>query len=1045
MRDAGQHLDFVGRVPELRHVRRTIDQLRDGEGSVTVVVGHAGSGKTRFVREAIVACDGPTSFVRCWDDSRPLWPWSKLLVGIGIGIGIGIGDESDPDEGQDAGLDRGSGALSSGFASAGGDRLATFERIAEALINAGPRVVVIDDLHLADTASVLLVRFLARLYPVPPIALIVTTVPPDQLIGESARLMQALIDDAGVCALGRLSDDEATTLISSSGGRSLPAAEVAAIARLTTGSPLAIERALHDVSAPHLAITAATEAAAFGFDDRDKHTLGVAAVFGSYVSRPFLESHGECSSTDVRRAIEAGLRTGLLITDENSAITFGDDVVRAALQLWLTAPDRQSVRISAVEMLVEIGGASLIPASEHAIEAATHDSALASRAIDLLFQSARYERSVGALEEALALAERSVGLAGSLGIRLSPGQQVAHASSALACGRLDLARHLFLDAFAAAEAIGDDDEMANAALGLGGAWLCENRADDEAHTVLAAQRKALDRLSRDDPRLPRLQLRLVAERAYHQQQFDELDDLVGDARLSGDPDRLLEALSLCIHAKLGPQFVDERIELANEMVAIAASAQEELPLLFGQCWLAVSLLLAGDERAPRALRLLERRCATLRCASVQFIADSIAVGELISSGAFKTAEEAANDSFAFGQSVGDPDAWNYYAAHIATIRWLQGRHGELAAFVSDAASSPDLQPHERALAHTAGLFALRNGNRAAGERAVALHRQRPGLDNYQASSWLTAMQALSLLAYELGDQQLGLDIAQQLQPYCGMPVSISLGVMTLGSVDFPHGVALLASGDAAEAVEALGAAARHSAGWGQRPSEAIATAYQAIALHAAGMCEPAQRTMRSAIAIASGFDMSVRTAEWLQMLTAWAAADAVTALVRSSHVRFVRRNESQWSCTFNGVVLTLPDRVGTRHLATLCASPGLEIASTRLAYLAETNEGEQLVIDSHGVAAIRARIDELRSLLDADDEPRSPVEDELDELNEHLLSAAGLGHRWRSFGVAHERARTSVRKAILRTIIDIDRIDPSLAAHLRDTIRTGTSCSYRPG
>lgn len=80
-----------------------------------------------------------------------------------------------------------------------------------------------------------------------------------------------------------------------------------------------------------------------------------------------------------------------------------------------------------------------------------------------------------------------------------------------------------------------------------------------------------------------------------------------------------------------------------------------------------------------------------------------------------------------------------------------------------------------------------------------------------------------------------------------------------------------------------------------------------------------------------------------------------------------------------------------------------------------------------------------------DDERRSRVEDELDELNEHLLAAAGLGNRWRSFGVAHERARTSVRKAILRSVVDIDRIDSSLATHLREAIRTGTNCSYQPG
>ena len=80
---------------------------------------------------------------------------------------------------------------------------------------------------------------------------------------------------------------------------------------------------------------------------------------------------------------------------------------------------------------------------------------------------------------------------------------------------------------------------------------------------------------------------------------------------------------------------------------------------------------------------------------------------------------------------------------------------------------------------------------------------------------------------------------------------------------------------------------------------------------------------------------------------------------------------------------------------------------------------------------------------DLDDEvgDRESTENELEAVNAQLLEALGLGDA-RRFNDASERARTSVRKAITRSIAKIAASDPAMAAHLEQHVQTGYVCRY---
>ena len=61
-----------------------------------------------------------------------------------------------------------------------------------------------------------------------------------------------------------------------------------------------------------------------------------------------------------------------------------------------------------------------------------------------------------------------------------------------------------------------------------------------------------------------------------------------------------------------------------------------------------------------------------------------------------------------------------------------------------------------------------------------------------------------------------------------------------------------------------------------------------------------------------------------------------------------------------------------------------------------------------------------------------------------LKRAIGLGGRHRTVGGTAERARTSVTRSLRYALGRFAEHHPSLAAHLEQSVHTGTYCSYKP-
>jgi hypothetical protein len=160
--------------------------------------------------------------------------------------------------------------------------------------------------------------------------------------------------------------------------------------------------------------------------------------------------------------------------------------------------------------------------------------------------------------------------------------------------------------------------------------------------------------------------------------------------------------------------------------------------------------------------------------------------------------------------------------------------------------------------------------------------------------------------------------------------------------------------------------------------------------------------------------------------------------------------------TLDDTTIRLPDAKGLRDLQTLLRHPGVDIPAVVLLdsdgtvdVRASQQLGSDAVLDDRARAEYRRRLstldDAIAHALDRrDDNKAQRLDAERDALLAELQAATGLGGRPRRLGDNSERARKAVTARIRDALRRIADHDPHLAAHLRDSIVTGTSCRYLP-
>jgi len=1003
-----------------------------GDARVAVITGQQGIGKTRLAEELATRARARgflVGFGRCWSGgaSPPLWPWQAILREL-----------ESPDR-----------LLAAGRGDTPQHRFARFIAVLDhfrALAKRGPLLIVLDDAHVADAASLALARLLVREGRGLPLLLVLTRREDGERGGSEAREVLAELErDAVWIALHGLGPPAIEAYLGAAGVRALTPEALHAVASITRGVPLHL-RTVANRSSIDGDVIGGLERAIRNVLARLPgpvcRLVAIAAVLGDDAVVEEVAAVSGAPAADVAEALAQARVHGLVGGESPGPVRFVHDLVRDTAAAVLPLRARLEVHAAAAATLVGSDPARMVRRAHHALAAAARSRADAQAALDIALETARALRAADDLRAAAALLRRAVDVHGAGGMGDLPASVLAElADATLACGRLAESRPLFQRAAAQAEAEGDVRTLARAALGLGGFWLREHRLTEEAARVRSLQQRALAGLAPDAAVLrARLAVRLAAEEAYAGGPIEPVFAALEAVRATGDSRALAEALSLCHHAALRPDYTRRRLALVEEMIAAAVAAGDTSLTLVGLCWRAADLLLAGDRRAPTALEELRMRAEALDCRSVLFIVRAIDVMLAIRAGRFVDAEVEAERCHALGQDVGDADALAYHAGHLVNIRLFQGREAELADLAASIAASPTLiSPRERSFALASALFALRAG-RPEAARAALRDLRRDGLASVPlSSSWLASMLAVVELAADLDDAVVARAAHDALLPFADQPIMASLAVVCFGSARRLLGVAAVTAGEMDLAVEHLALAVRNNEAAGHRPAAIQARAELGLAKirrAAEGDAGAGRALVVEAIADAEAHGMAGLAARWR------AALDAPPApLGRGGDVATLAPGPpGYWRVAVGGDVATVVDRIGLHYLARLVASPDEPIEA--LALIADHGPpaaGRHVILDRAAIASLRARIGELR-------EERSPTvaeELELEELTEELGRALGLGGRFRSFADAHERARTAVRKAIKRAIDHVAAVNPAVGRHLAARVSTGATCVYR--
>jgi len=354
----------------------------------------------------------------------------------------------------------------------------------------------------------------------------------------------------------------------------------------------------------------------------------------------------------------------------------------------------------------------------------------------------------------------------------------------------------------------------------------------------------------------------------------------------------------------------------------------------------------------------------------------------------------------------------------------------------------------------AGAAAL-HGDRATAASGLAALRgsgsgSRSGLAGLpRGSSWLVTMSAIAETAYLLGDVETAREAYDLLLPYADLPMVGGLGATCFGSTRQALGIAALTVRELDLAVEHLTVAVQQNLALPHWPALAFSRQRLARAL---------QLRARADDAAAARLSLDTARAEAARLgiaLPGDAEGGVGSALVTCE------RAGRGWRLGLGGRGAVVEDSIGMLHLAVLIANPRQEIAAADLVAgvasvagvalvtgdAAASAPGQQ-VLDAEAIASYRGRLRRLDAELDTltpGSDADHAARGEREWLVAQMAGAAGLGGRPRSFPDDRERARVAVGKAIRRALVRIAAADAVIGAHLRQTVRTGTRCSYWPG
>ena len=814
---------FVGREGAQLQLADWLEAARKGARQVVLVGGEPGIGKTAFVaqvvRLAAEAAELVVLYGACDEDlARPYGPFAlafgrvaataspelleelrgsvdpalfRLVPALAERLGVTVTHRSDGD----------------------GDRVLLFDAVIALLRRLGSRcpvVLVLEDLHWADPATLALLRHIAR-HDDLTVALVGTYRTTD--IDETHPLSQTLavlarLEGTRHLHLEGLDDDEVCSLVGAAAGHDLHSSArrfALEVGRETSGNPYFIVEILRDLaergvvardldgrwhsqgnwqaSLPRTVCDVIVQRVQ-RLGQPVLRCLGAAAVFGIEFDPMLVATAVGSSLEDVVEALDRAAGAELVAESAGvgGRLMFAHGLVQRTLYEQLGLLRRQQLHRTVAQTLEAEAEAHPHRAGGLAAELARHW--LASGRVESQPQAFHWALRAG--ETALVSlgaeeAERWFAQAQSL---LESLPEVSAAQRVRTLLLLGIAqrqggksafRETLLEAGRLAQQHGENDLLVEAVLANSrGIQSSTGRGDDARLAMLDAALAASvtppgAATAGADSKRARL-LALSALERLHVASFPERYALAQEAlelaRRSGDDETIANVLTLRHNAIRVPSTLSVRLADTAEAMELSARGGD----LLGQFWAIEHRVRAVSEvpdlaEVDRCLERCEVLADRLAQPGLRYYLAMHASWRRLLAGDLAGAEAAAGQVRIIGRATGQPETDSMYVAQLLAIRREQGRQGELESLLI------------KALADNPGIAALRssvsllhaNAGRLDQAATVFGSDARSGFAEMPYNTlWSTALVQYADVAALLYDAEAAAVLWAQLAPFSGM-------------------------------------------------------------------------------------------------------------------------------------------------------------------------------------------------------------------------------------------------------------------------------------
>jgi class 3 adenylate cyclase len=844
---------LMGRARELATLLDGLGAAEQGQPRLLLVSGEPGIGKSRLLEEfgrQAAAREATVLWGRCWEagGAPPYWPWVQSLRAFVRGshlreVGEALGADAvhlaqllpelrkaAPDLPDPPAVDPETGRFLL-F-----DAVVSFLRAAS---GSAPIALMLDDLHAADTPSLLLLRFVARELRAMRVVLVAAYRDTELAPGHPMLVTVGELTREAVTrrvALAGIPEAELAPLVEAVAQRVPSPDLVAAIHRDTEGNPLFVGEVLRLLSAQGL-LASEIDPATWPRTVPES----VREVIGrrlALLSEPCTEALRAISvlGRDFRLDAAEGLTgsprndlLGLLEEAESAGVVapvpgsltrrrFGHALVREVLYADLGAARRAALHGRAGELLEDLHGSQvesrLAELAHHFFQAA--QAGEASRAVGYARRAGDRAAALLAHEEAVRLygmALEALDLAGEdaadrCELLLALGDVQARA------GDGDAARATFLAAAGLARQLGRAEELARAALGYGGRFVWE-AARGDPNLVLLLEDAVRSLGDADSDLRARVLARLAGGPLRDQVDRGPRDRLSAEAvdiaRRLGDPATVAYVLDGRYAAVWWPENLEERLEIATDLVDMARKAGDKERELQGHHYRCLALLEGGDmDGVVSELESKARLAEELRQPAQRWYLESVRVTLATFQGRFDEAESMLPGAHEVGLRAEGAMADVYQTLQLYSLRREQERLGEIVDQLERTAGRFATYPVLRCILAQTYIELGRNDD------AIRLLRTLAD-DGFSAlprnDEWVYSMSILAEVAAHLGDAEISVELYEQLRPFAHRQ-AVSAPDACTGSVSRNLGLLAAAAGRWDQAIRHLrdGLEANHRSG-----------------------------------------------------------------------------------------------------------------------------------------------------------------------------------------------------------------------------------------